>query len=116
MPTGLLTTMPLPIPSKVTLSENLVEERPASSVPKVILSPRSDVFTFENIPFGEYAVKVIHDENIDNNLDTNWLGIPKEAFGFSNNARARFGPPDFKDAMFKINKSEITITINLIRI
>jgi uncharacterized protein (DUF2141 family) len=67
---------------------------------------------FENIPKGIYAVSVIHDVNENNELDKNFIGIPKEGFGFSNNAMGSFGPPKFKEASFTIPETK-TITVNL---
>ncbi len=69
-------------------------------------------YTFENIPYGIYAVKFYHDENMNGKLDRNFFGMPKESYGFSNNATGNFGPPDFEDAKFTINKSELTIEIS----
>ena len=54
--------------------------------------------TFDNIRPGKYAVSVIHDRNENTQLDKNFLGIPKEGFGFSNNAMGNFGPPTFEQA------------------
>lgn len=51
-----------------------------------------------SLPFGAYAVAAIHDENGNNTLDTNWIGIPREGVSSSNNAKGRFGPPSFEDA------------------
>ena len=60
------------------------------------------------LPFGEYAIAVYHDKNKNGKLDTNFLGIPKEGYGFSNNARGRFGPASWEDAQFTVNsESEI---------
>jgi len=42
---------------------------------------------FEDIPPGTYALVVIHDENMNGKLDTNWVGIPKEGYGFSNDVK-----------------------------
>ncbi|MGD8782547.1 MAG: DUF2141 domain-containing protein [Ignavibacteria bacterium] len=70
-------------------------------------------FAFENVPFGEYAVKCYHDENSNNELDTNILGIPSEAYGFSNNARGSFGPADYDDAKFNFDHSGKEITIKV---
>lgn len=53
-----------------------------------------------DIPYGEYAVKVFHDENRNNELDTGVFGIPVERYGFSNNARGAFGPPAFAEISF----------------
>ena len=61
---------------------------------------------FTDIPFGEYAVKVYHDENEDGELDSNFFGKPTEEFGFSNNVRGLFGPPSWDQARF-VFKSEL---------
>ena len=57
---------------------------------------------------GKYSFKYFHDKNNNKKLDTNWIGIPKEGYGFSNNAKAKFGPPKFKDTVFEI-KNDTTI-------
>lgn len=57
---------------------------------------------FEGLPAGEYAVSVAHDENGNGEVDTNWIGIPKEGVGASNNAKGRMGPPKFKNAKFSV--------------
>ena len=54
------------------------------------------------IPPGTYAIGVYVDENENEKLDTNFLGIPKEQFGFSNNAKA-FGIPKFEAASFVVD-------------
>jgi uncharacterized protein (DUF2141 family) len=56
---------------------------------------------FENIPAGVYAISVMHDENENGELDSNFMGMPKEGFGFSNDAMGMFGPPSFEKAKFK---------------
>lgn len=58
----------------------------------------------QDIPFGEYAIAVYHDKNKNGKIDTNLLGIPKEDYGFSNNARGRFGPASWEDSKFKIEE------------
>ena len=67
--------------------------------------------TFEGVPFGTYALKVFHDENDNGKLDTNFVGMPKEAFGFSNDAMGRFGPPDFDAASFELGQPELLLEI-----
>lgn len=59
-----------------------------------------------NLPSGEYALAVFHDENGNNILDTNWLGIPKEPVGFSNARMKTFGPPSFKDCSFRLSSNQ----------
>lgn len=53
---------------------------------------------FEEVPNGKYAVAVYHDANENGKLDSGFMGIPKEGFGFSNNAMGTFGPPSFEKA------------------
>ncbi|MDQ2892139.1 MAG: DUF2141 domain-containing protein [Pseudomonadota bacterium] len=57
---------------------------------------------FAGLPYGRYAVAVIHDENSNAKLDT-FAGIPREGFGFSRNPGVTFGPPRFAAAQFDIN-------------
>ena len=65
----------------------------------------------ESIPFGEYAIKAFHDEDGDDKIDTNFLGIPTESYGFSNNAKGVLGPPSFEKAKFYFGKHEMHIEI-----
>ena len=65
--------------------------------------------TFLDIPYGTYAVSVLHDENSSGDMDTNWIGMPKEGYGVSNDARAPFGPPKFDDAKFPLNAEELQL-------
>jgi len=52
------------------------------------------------IPAGTYVIGYYIDVNENEKLDTNFIGIPKEEYGFSNNARGTFGPPSFESASF----------------
>ena len=65
------------------------------------------------LPYGWYAISVYHDENGNGKLDTNALGIPKERYGFSNNARGAFGKPDWDAVRFEINQPGLEMVINL---
>jgi uncharacterized protein (DUF2141 family) len=80
---------------------------PINAIPLEIL--------FDSLPPGEYAFAVFHDENSNQNLDQNFLGIPKEGFGFSNNASGSFGPPSYENAKFNVpSQSRVTQLINLV--
>jgi len=68
--------------------------------------------TFENIPAGKYAISAFHDANTNGELDKNMVGIPKEGFGFSNDAMGMFGPPDFEKASFDWKGAQ-TISLSL---
>lgn len=69
--------------------------------------------TFEDIPPGTYAIGVIHDENMNGKLDTGFLGIPLEGYGFSNDARELLGPPSFSAASFPYDGGVLDMTISL---
>ena len=56
------------------------------------------------VPAGFYAISVFHDENDNNELDLKFMKIPKEPYGFSNNARGNMGPASFEDALFKLDR------------
>jgi uncharacterized protein (DUF2141 family) len=68
---------------------------------------------FEDIPPGTYALAVIHDENSNGKLDTNWLGIPTEGYGFSNDAKGSLGAPSFSAASFPYDGRTLDLTISL---
>ncbi|PQJ78637.1 DUF2141 domain-containing protein [Polaribacter porphyrae] len=67
---------------------------------------------FKGLKKGDYAVSLFHDENDNNKMDTKIFGIPKEPYGFSNNATGFMGPPKYKDAKFSIEANK-TITIKV---
>lgn len=68
--------------------------------------------TIANLPDGEYALAVFHDKNGNNELDTNFIGIPKEPIGFSNAKMKMFGPPCFEECAFQV-KGNIKIQVVL---
>lgn len=68
---------------------------------------------FEDIPPGTYAMAVIHDENMNGKLDTNWAGIPTEGYGFSNDAKGVVGAPPFSAASFSYNGQNVELTMSL---
>lgn len=69
----------------------------------------SSEIVLKDVPPGTYAVALFHDENNDQKLNTNFLGIPKEGYGFSNNAYHTFRAPDFSEASFKHDDNSTVI-------
>ncbi len=69
--------------------------------------------TAENLPSGEYAIRVMHDVNGNGELDTNFVGRPTEPYAFSNNARGTFGPATWEEARFVL-EGEVTQVIYLV--
>jgi len=54
------------------------------------------------LPPGQYALSIFHDRNGNGEMDTNFIGMPKEPIAMSNNAKAKFGPPKYDDAVFEV--------------
>lgn len=66
--------------------------------------------TFTDIKRGTYAIALFHDTNGDGKLNTNFIGIPKEGYGVSNNTYNTFSAPGYKESSFTHNSvSELTI-------
>jgi len=66
---------------------------------------RKCIVVIENLKPGKYAFKYFHDENKNDKLDMNWIGMPTEGYGFSNNAEGTFGPPSFEKTIFAIGEN-----------
>jgi len=62
---------------------------------------------FENLKAGDYGLSIFHDANNNGKLDKNAFGIPKEGFGFGNNAMGTFGPPSFSKAKVVVTNSGV---------
>jgi uncharacterized protein (DUF2141 family) len=56
--------------------------------------------SFTDIEPGRYAIALFHDTNGDGKLNTNFMGIPKEGYGVSNNRYNTFSAPDFRESSF----------------
>lgn len=72
-------------------------------------------FVVPELVIGDYAMRFFHDENNNGVMDKNWLGIPTEAFGFSNDAKLSLGPPDIEDMIFTV-EGRMDIVINARRL
>jgi uncharacterized protein (DUF2141 family) len=69
--------------------------------------------TFQ-VPAGKYGVAAIHDENSNHKLDKNFLGIPKEGFGFANNPKVMLSAPSFDTAAVQVSCPVTQVEIRLI--
>lgn len=85
----------------------------ASKVMITQIKGRDASFEFSDIKPGQYAIVVIHDENHDGKLETNWLGIPKEGYGFSSGAEVSLSAPSFSDAEFSYDGGYLQMSIKL---
>ena len=60
------------------------------------------LIAFKELACEFYAIRYFHDENANKELDKNWLGMPTEGYGFSNDAYGFFGPKEFKEWLFEL--------------
>lgn len=78
------------------------------------ISNKQCVMEISSLQPGEYGVKYFHD--IDNNgqLDTNFMGVPEEGFGFSKNPPINFGAPEYKNWKFNLETDQVLVlrTVN----
>lgn len=69
------------------------------------------VLEVSDLKVGTYAIALLHDNNYDGKMNKTLFGLPKEGYGFSNNARGRLGPPTFDDASFTLTEGETTLLV-----
>jgi uncharacterized protein (DUF2141 family) len=88
-------------------------DKPEKAVRKASISIKDKKawVVFTGLTAGTYAVAILHDENDDQKMNTNFFGIPIEGYGFSNDVMGRFGPPSFTKASFLIGNGSKEITI-----
>lgn len=84
----------------------------ASTGAEAEVKDTTEILAFEGLKPGKYAVAVLHDEDNNGKMSTNFLGMPKEGYGFSDNAEVKRGPPSFEEASFELN-SDTTIVIDI---
>ncbi|MGO9339082.1 MAG: DUF2141 domain-containing protein [Terriglobales bacterium] len=92
-----------------------------SDVPSAVAAQRVDIdpqtlsatAVFKNLPQGNYAAAVLHDENLTGKMDFDAQGIPQEGYGISNNPDTTGGPPTPEDAKFVVDKPESAIEIKM---
>ncbi len=70
----------------------------------------------KNLPYGTYAIAILHDINDNKVADKSIFGIPQEPFGFSNYPKLTFGVPDFEDVAFELNTPNKEMVIKMMEI
>jgi uncharacterized protein (DUF2141 family) len=86
------------------------QEKPVTAQ-KIAASGKEVVLKFD-LPAGEYAVQVLHDENDNGKLDTNFMGMPTEGYGFSNNPQV-MRRAHFDEAKFPLGEAAASIVVRL---
>ncbi len=89
------------------------EPEKAFALTSVTSASAPEEIVIENIPYGTYALSILHDENGNRKMDKTWIGKPKEGFGTSNNPKIRFGPPEFDESGFVLDCASVTMAIDM---
>jgi uncharacterized protein (DUF2141 family) len=80
---------------------------------KVEASMQPITVVFDNLPPGTYAVGAFHDENANDHLDTNFLGLPIEGYALSNGVRAVMSKPTFRQAAFTVGQQGAQVALHI---
>jgi uncharacterized protein (DUF2141 family) len=94
------------------LPERWLGEQPVYSS-TINVDGQSVTWKLNDIPYGDYGIAVLHDENKNGKMDKNFLGIPQEPYGFSNNVRVTFGPPKWEKSKFAVKGSTTEVSIEV---
>ena len=78
----------------------------------VVPAKGARTFSFDDLPPGNYAFSLFHDENRNRKLDT-MMAFPREGFGFSRNPKVRFGPPSFSQVAFQVGSGSVTQIVKM---
>jgi uncharacterized protein (DUF2141 family) len=87
------------------------DSEPFRSTVAAVETEGSQQVSICDVEAGEYAIAIFQDENRNGELDSNFIGIPKEPYGFSNNLE-KMRPPSFEEASFEYDAHEVVV-INL---
>lgn len=82
----------------------------SSSLPII---DRTCIWQVDSLPYGEYAVMLYHDENMNGKLDSNLFHVPQEPYGFSNNKRGLLMPASFSDSKFSLQETMKVLVIEV---
>ncbi len=96
-------------------SSQFPKGKPVTSGSVSVAGEREASFLVD-LPAGDYAVSIFLDENNNGKLDQNFIGIPTERFGFSNNPRILTGAPSYNDCLIRVLDQENDFTIRLIKL
>jgi uncharacterized protein (DUF2141 family) len=72
-----------------------------------------NTITLRNVPVGTYAIETFQDVNGNGKMDTSWIGIPQEPFGFSRDARPVLSKPGFAKVKFEVVAGANSQTLHL---
>ena len=93
--------------------ETFADRREPVAAVRLPVQERGAIWRVPVLRPGRYAVAAFHDRDADGELDRSAVGAPSERYGFSNDARGRFGPPSFDEAAVTLHGGPAELTITL---
>jgi len=94
--------------------EFLSEDSETARIVRVEIEGDKSSCQFSGVKPGKYAVALMHDEDGDGKMKKSLIGLPKEGIGMSNDAKPKFGPPKWEDAVFEVGEEDVSITISML--
>lgn len=95
-------------------SKEKLEQRTDPVIHQKFPATESEItWEIESLPPGRYSIAAFHDANENGKVDRHALGYPTEAYGFSNNARGKFGPPAYEKIAFEVGSEPQELSIQL---
>lgn len=89
-------------------NEKMMEQKILADIPGETMTVR-----FKKLSPGSYAIAAMHDENGDEKMNFNLLGMPKEGYCFSNNVRPKWRKPHWKEAKFEVSRRDTLLRIEM---
>ena len=96
-------------------SESSFNAKEASAQTTIAANSSELRYKIDDLKPGYYVIRVFHDLNDNDKLDKNFIGIPSEPYGVSNNAKEKFGPPKYKKAKFYYDGTSMSLFIKVDR-
>ena len=81
----------------------------AAATAKVPATVGTVVVDFPALAPGDYGIALLHDADDSGDMTTNFLGIPREAYGFGNDARGRMSAPDFEESVVAVRGETVVV-------
>ncbi|UVO55428.1 DUF2141 domain-containing protein [Sphingomonas sp. SUN039] len=88
-------------------------DKDPASKRRAVPAAQAGSIVFTDVVPGTYAIALVHDENANNKMDTGFMGLPKEGFGFSRNPAIIMGPPRFSGASFVVGAGRAETAIKV---
>ncbi|MCK0130202.1 DUF2141 domain-containing protein [Flavobacteriaceae bacterium F08102] len=88
-------------------SENFLKREAAIKHYYITIKNTTETIIINDLPKGDYGFSMFHDKNSDDEFNRNFLGIPKEPYGFSNNVTPTFSAPSYEQCKFSLMEDRI---------